>query len=58
MKDLIVRGSYRCEFRAPRIGELFGSKARFVQLLAERLNGTTYDVPGSSGYLAATYHLQ
>ena len=34
-KDLIVRGSYGRGFRAPSIGELFGSKSRFDATLTD-----------------------
>jgi iron complex outermembrane receptor protein len=34
-KDLIIRGSYSRGFRAPGIGELFGSKARFDATLSD-----------------------
>jgi iron complex outermembrane receptor protein len=35
MKDLIVRGSYSRGFRAPSIGELFGSKAGFGAIIVD-----------------------
>ncbi len=34
-KDLVIRGSYGQGFRAPSIGELYGSKSRFDAMLAD-----------------------
>jgi iron complex outermembrane receptor protein len=48
MTDLIVRASYSRGFRAPSIGELFGSKAGFGAIITDpcsRFNGT--DVPAT-----------
>ncbi|HEY6177862.1 MAG TPA: TonB-dependent receptor, partial [Kofleriaceae bacterium] len=49
-QDLVVRGSFGQGFRAPGIGELFGSKARFDATLVDPcsdFNNTTNPVPAA-----------